>query len=451
MRLDKAMLRATLPRDRRSEVGHDLARDPGASQDDYGARGLQIALALAAWLVLLVGTLLGPWSAVLLPFVSVLPAILVADALGPHPYACRSDLSRLRRLKVPLAATALIVIGAALAVSLSQRQPLTDQPPTLMCAARDVLAGVDPYATFEPQCVASIGWSSTDLTEVATGAFAKLQTNPSGPAVVRTEVSDQLSGSGSGFPPFGYPPLAALLLLPVAYAGWLVVGLWVLAGMALLLWLTWRGPKPRGWVALVLCELLALGATAVVLRQGLNPEFISYLCIGLAFGWIGRAKTSALALAAAVLTNQLAWIAVPVYLGIVAKEEGFLRRLAWMVGGLVLGAVPWLIWDHRLPAELWRFLTLPYFPGGLSLGSFAPMSVVHTHVFLVGLAVGAIACGVVAWRSPEWRWSMAGIVWLSFMLGERGLTYYFVPMFWLSPLILLGAWRLQQGRWRTSP
>lgn len=419
-----------------SEHGRSL-RLEGAELE---ARAWQGILALTLWILILDGIRrpgTPPW---LEPFAAVPPMVLVANAMGPRPWVAR--LLGVRR-SGGMRATVVIVLGAIMLVlALTMPYPGTDQPLTMVCASRSLLRGADPYLTYEPQCTAELGYLWYEMTPVATGTFAKMNHRPSAVEERRAELEDQRSGGHGGFPTYGYPPDAALILLPVAFDGWATIWVFVMALSAVLLAFMWgSGPRPRGWLVLFAWQVIALGVMAWVFNLGWDPEYVSYLLLAVAFSTIHQTKTSAVALSAAVCTNELAWVAVPIYLAITFREAHFGHRAGWLVAIAMIGIVPWWIWDHALPVELLRFLTLPYFPGGQSIGALLP-SPGHGALYLVGFA-GAVAAGTwIAWWRPSWRWAMAGVVWASFVLSARGYNYYFAPMFWLSPAILLGAWRL---------
>lgn len=418
---------------------------PGGVVDHPGSRAGQGILALLVWLTIAAKAPAPAWLAPLLP----LPAlVVVANALGPRPWLARIHwtLSRPSRWTIVLAA---LLLGAVeLAMGLSASQPQVDQPLTMVCAGRSLLQGHDPYLVFEPQCAAELGYRPPNLTAVATGPFARLGHVPSPQQIAALERRDQRSGGHAGFPPFGYPPDATLLALPVAFAGWTVIWFWLMGLCLVLLAAIWGRGRTAGWAALLAWQVLALGALAFTFNLGWDPEYVSYLLLALAFARIDRLRLSSLSLAGALCTNQLCWIAAPIYLAIVLREPEAWRRLGWVTGGVAAGVLPWWAWDHALPQELLRFLTLPYFPGGDSLGALGTAPVGHTWPYLLGILAWIAGCAIVAWRWPQWRWAMVALVWGSVILSDRALDYYFLPIFWLSPAALLGAGRLARARER---
>jgi hypothetical protein len=69
-------------------------------------------------------------------------------------------------------------------------------------------------------------------------------------------------------------------------------------------------------------------------------------------------------------------------------------------------------------------------------------------LYLVWFARRIAPCTLIAWRYQLWRWTMAGAGRGSFILNSHRLGYHCLSMFWLSPAILMGAWRLEQSRFR---
>lgn len=417
--------------------------------DHLSARAWQGILALLVWVAIAVKAPAPAWLAPLLP----LPALAVtANALGPRPWLAKLHWGVSVRSHRTLVAAALVLAGVELAIGLAAGQPGVDQPLTVTCAGRSLLQGHDPYLTYEPQCAAELRYRVANLTAVGTGPFAHLRHPPTPEQIAALESHDQRTGGHAGFPAFGYPPAASLLALPVAFAGWTAIWFWVMALCLLLLAGSWVGSRPMGWAVLLAWQALGLGALAFTFNLGWDPELISYLLLALAFARIDRVRLSALALAAAICTNQLCWIAAPIYLAIVLRESEPRRRIGWLVGGVAAGILPWWAWDHSLPLELLRFLELPYFPGGDSLGALGTSPVGHAWPYLLGILAWIAGCAVIAWRSPRWRWAMVALVWGSVILSDRALDFYFLPMFWLSPAALLGAGRLAAARNRlTAP
>lgn len=402
-------------------------------------RGWQLFMCLPVWLAtkfVLVAVHAPIWLLVWFP----LPAIALAvDALGPHPLFLRGTRKPL--LPVLLALQAIfLALSVILAVAAVQSpKPRSDEPITLKCASQDVLRGVDPYSTFEPQCEASLGLNGRYATPLTNGPFASDHRYPQERQIRAAMQADERTGSHSGFPAYGYPPEAALLLLPVAFVGWSATSAWVALVTAMLLAVTWGG-RTRAPSVLVVTQVS--GFALMWGSFGWNPELIAYAALGLSFARIDRRRGSAAAMALAVLTNPLAWLAAPVYLSLTSKLPAWRDRMAFLALSLAVGTIPWLVWDPRLPTELWHFISAPEFPLGAAVGALfsvpSPMHWVLTGTF--GLTIAG--CTYIAWRAPSWGLAMAVAVLAAFLVSWRGLLFYYDAIFWLSPTILAGAFRL---------
>lgn len=408
--------------------------------EDVQARCLQVMVGIAgclayAWLA---ATATFPVAfAIILP----LPFLLVAvDALMPRPV-----LIRLRWRPVPGLASAGLIgvitvcVVAAAAGAIASPRPTTDQPVVLACAARDVLSGRIPYQTYEPQCFKETGYPPINATPLAEGPFRNDKTPPSTAAIRKVLLADERRGTHAGFPAFGYPPDAALIALPAAHSGWRALAIWTALACATLFAITWwRTPKDR--LLLPATALLAIGLS--LMAFGWNPEYVAYLLLALALARIDQVRLSAVAMALALCTNPLCWLAAPVYLVITYRQPRFRWRCGWLFASGVIGVGPWLIWDHALLAQIWSFLTMPEFPVGAALGQLASLPSPSHPIYFVLIVAGILAATAVAWRFPAWGWPMVTAVYLAFFLSWRGPLYYYFPIFWLAPAVIAGALRL---------
>ncbi|MGH7610578.1 MAG: hypothetical protein ACREN4_01015 [Candidatus Dormibacteria bacterium] len=404
---------------------------------------MQGLVAVALWLTLVVGLqlvgVISSFPAWADPLVPVPVLVIVADTLRPRPYLLRSGRLPARRTLYWVGAGASGAAAALGLAALLAPAPTTDQPYTIVCAARDLWHGVDPYRTFEPQCLRQLGSPLTAVTPLESGPFASLGRYPSNQRIKRVLRRDQASGTHAGFPPYGYPPEATLLVLPVAFLGWTLVALFVIALTALLLFAIWGRAGP-GLALGLAWQLAALSVLWVSFRW--NPEDIAYLILALAWARIDRPRLSSVAMAAAVCSNPLTWVCLPVYLAVLARDPARRQRWAWLAGSLLAGVLPWVLWDHQLPAQLWRFVTLPEFPLGATPSTLLPLPS-HLHwLFDLAFVAGIALATLVAWRSPQWRWGMAVLVYASFLVSWRAPLYYVMPVLWLSPAVAIGATRL---------
>lgn len=404
------------------------------------ARAWQGLAAIALWCVISVGAAhiaIPGWVAPLI----LLPSLAISlDTLGPRPLFVRWHL-RMPKKSSSVLATTVLGIGLAVAfLTLSAPTPTTDQPYIITCAARDLWHGVDPYNTFEPQCIARLRPATNAVTPLEQGPFARLHQYPSSSQLAVALARDQRDNSHAGFAAYGLPPEAALAIFPVAFGTWFEISLWVAALSALLMAAIWARARPWSPPALA-WQVAGLALLWASFRW--NPEDIAYLLLALSFARIDRPRVSAVAMAAAICSNPLSWITVPVYLAILAREPGFRTRVVWLSGGVLIGVLPWLIWDHALLGELWRFIALPLFPFGASVATLVPPPNHFHWLFTLGLLVGMASCALVAWRWPRWRWSMAVVVYGSFVLSWQAPLFYVLPILWLSPAVALGACRLE--------
>ncbi|MGC2192192.1 MAG: hypothetical protein WA751_07640 [Candidatus Dormiibacterota bacterium] len=380
------------------------------------------------------------WADLVFP----IPALVIMlDALGPAPLFVRWQVkfspATNRRIVTVLAAVA----AAVACLALVSPTPVHDQTPVITCAAQDLWHGLDPYNTYEPQCLARLHLNSAGATPLESGPFRQDTRYPPNLQIESALRTDQLQGKHAGFPAYGYPPLAPLLILPVAFTGWLGISIWVAVVSALLLLAIW-GRKLGDTAPAFAWQICALALLLALYRW--NPEDISYLLLALGFARIDRARLSSIAIAAAVCSNPLSWPAALVFGVITARLPERRRRWSWLGGGIALGVLPWLIWDHDLLAQLWHFVNLREFPFGASLGELARLPAQSHLLYTVGLGLGLLCCAFVAWRWPAWRWAMAVVVYGSFLLGWRGLLEYYLPILWLSPAVVLGACRLSKAR-----
>lgn len=157
------------------------------------------------------------WAIVAFPVPCLL---IVLDALGPFPLFVRWRVG-FGPTGTRWVSTMLIGITLAVAwVALSTPTPRSDQPPVITCAARDLWRGINPYDTYEPQCLAQLRLSSAGATPLEAGPFRKDTSYPSPTQVTAALRQDEQRGGHAGFSAYGYPPDAPLLILPVAFAGW---------------------------------------------------------------------------------------------------------------------------------------------------------------------------------------------------------------------------------------
>jgi hypothetical protein len=366
------------------------------------------------------------------PVLVVTAASLVGLAFLPQTPLARIRWSRRFEWSVFVA---LITLAAWFALpSLISPAVRSDQGPSIQCAARSLLKGTDPWRESEVRCMASLSLHTADLTPLRTGPFAH-GAYPSKAQILRAESTDLAANSSAGFPLYGYPPLAAVWVLPVAHAS-LKITDWYISGLLLLLLgVGWRRHLPRGLMPSAI-QLLALS----IFISGFNgdPETLGYAALISAYLWLDRPRASAIWFGVAVLTNPLCWVALPGWVTIVIRQPDWRLRIAWLAATTTALFLPWLAWDHALLVELWRFVTLPEFPLGFSVAALIGYPYPPAQLFLAAFAAVTLAFATLGWRCRSLRWLAAAVVWLAFLVSWRGNGYYFLPLFWLSPAILVG-------------
>lgn len=373
------------------------------------------------------------WLAIGFP---VPAAVLAANALLPRPIVAhhgRPWLGTMGRKTV-----AVVIIGASGVIgfgALGQSPTIWDQPLTLTCAARDVLQGKVPYLTYEPQCERALHFKGAAATPIAQGAFSSYHEYPPASAVAQQMKLDEASGKHSGFPAFGYPPLASVLLLPVAYSSWAIINLWV-CGLTLLALAVAYLSRPRPPLILFAWQLA--GLAGLWYAFGWNPEEVAYLFLVVAFAQINRVAISAPALALATLSNPIAWVIAPVYVAIVAHRTKFPSRLRWLAATYAAVLIPWMSWDPALPRQLFTFVTLPEFPLGATVATLIPRTPGLHTLLLAALVVLIAACTGIALRYPTLAWALIPLAFLAFLVAWHAPAYYYLGTLWLPPAVLHG-------------
>lgn len=365
------------------------------------------------------------------------PLVLLATALLAMGFLPRTPLTTTRwplQFQWAVFTTSALMAGWLVIPTLTAPAVRSDQWPSIQCAAQSVLAGSDPWQESEVQCMASLSLHTADLTPLRSGPFAH-QPYPPKAQILRVEGEDQATHTSAGFPDYGYPPLAAVWILPVAHAGLKYVSWYVVAILLVMLALSWARHLPAAMVPLG-AQLLVFA----IFLSGFNgdPEVLGYAALVCSYLWLDRPRASSVWLSIAVLSNPLCWVALPGWLGIVLGEADRRRRVGWLFGATAALLLPWLTWDHSLLAELWRFATLPEFPIGFSIAALTNYPYPPSQAFLAMFVAVVVALAVLAWRRPRYRWLCAAVVWTAFLVNWRGNAYYLLPLFWLSPAILAG-------------
>lgn len=272
-----------------------------------------------------------------------------------------------------VAAPVLVVAGATVLFQVpslvAARAPVSDDvTPSVICAARDLLNGADPYATPELRCLHSLRLPASLGTALKAGPYAKFAAQPApGQAEQVAHASSRHAFQTAAYPRFGYPPLSFLSMLPVATSGrsWWVA--WTLAWA--LIWLLAMGRLSRPWWPAVAATLLLQWGTGSVLgaaTQG-DAEFFTFALMSLALVTLAHPRCSALALGLSIATNPLAWVMTPGYVALSVHLPDRGKRLAWLVGTVLVAFTPWLLHFPDAFGAMVNLVTQPSFPVGTGL------------------------------------------------------------------------------------
>ena len=269
----------------------------------------------------------------------------------------------------PVLVLALVLEVSQVPSAIGTHAPVyQDVTPSVICAARDVLHGTDPYLTPELRCLRSLKVSLILATPLQAGPFRDLATYPS--LGQDRAVARSTRGHGyatAAFPVYGYPPLSFLWMLPVAMGSRGIWAIWTLIWAAA--WLLLAGRLAgRWWPALTLIFLLQWGAGSLLgdAAQG-NAEFFAVALLALAALKLSSPRWSAVALGLAVATSQIAWLVVPGYLVLSRYSRDTRQRLLWLGGTVLVTALPWMFaYPAGAPAIL-KLVVQPTYAQGVGI------------------------------------------------------------------------------------
>ena len=326
-----------------------------------------------------------------------------ARSRGVRPWA-----ARLLVCARPLVLLTLVVIAIQLPADLSPGATVTqDVSPSVICAARDVLVGHDPYRTPQLRCLHELHISPVISTPLQAGPFAKLASYPS-PAQEQAVARDtQRQGyRTAAFPYFGYPPLSFLSMLPVAFGSRGMWALWTLLWAAGLLLALGR-LAGRYWPAVILIFTLQWSRGGVLgMAAGGDAEFFAVGLMALAFVLMDSPRVSAVLLGLAVATSQLAWLVVPGYIVWSRWLPLPGRRMLWLGATVGVAVLPWLVVYPDAASAILRLLTQPSYPFGIGvvdLRLLAPsLPVIDKSVYLATTAAAELVALFLGSLSPTW-------------------------------------------------
>lgn len=375
-------------------------RAEGATASRLGV----VFLVALAWdvIVALEGeTAVGSTGAGLVLAVAAYPVLALLSAAALLSPAGRWLRSRwwpaLVSISRPLLLVMLVVVAVQVPSFVSPgARVLTDVTPSVICAARDLLRGQDPYRTPELLCLHRLGVPVVEATPLQLGALAHQRRYPSQARLRSLERTASTHGYRSReFPLFGYPPMSFVWMLPVAGAARNWWAIWTLCLAAL--WMLALARISRRWWPVVLVVVLLQWGTGSALSaatQG-DSEFFTFALMALSLFLIDAPRRSAVALGLAAASNPLAWIMVPGYLALCLHLGQRRRRLLWLVGTAALAVVPWiLVFPDTLPgmAALIRQPAFAFGVGLTALNVVQPIAPLLPKAFYFALlGVGEVA------------------------------------------------------------
>lgn len=307
----------------------------------------------------------------------------------------------------PIMVLSLVVLATQVPSDISANAPVyQDITPSVICAARDVLQGQDPYQTPELRCLRALDVPVALATPLRAGPFRDLATYPTVRQELAVEHTARARGYQTGaFPIFGYPPLSFVWMLPAALGHRGSWALWTLIWAAA--WLGVAGKLAGRWrpaVVLILSLQWATGGALGDAAQG-NSEFFAVALLALALLLLDSPRLSALALGLAAATSQIAWITLPGYLLLVRHLDNGRRRLWWLAGTVALTTLPWAVAYPAAPLAMWRLVVQPAYPLGIGLVALSSVSpllpLLPKASYLAATAAAELVLLAVSLRSRE--------------------------------------------------
>ncbi len=374
-------------------------------------------------------------------------ALIVVALRRPLPrLVARLRPHRLLAMSPLFSILALLLVVATLAPPIARGTELVDDANAMaVCGARAIAAGADPYQVAEVSCLTSFHLPLTLATPLKVGPLASVPVYPT-PEQIATAASRPGRGGLHQFSPLGKPPLTPVVMVPVAHLPTWARTAWTLLPVLVLLLALGVAAGPL-WPAVGALFLLTLflNGSAVNFAANGNGESFAYVLMALSVLWIRRPAISAVLLALAVGSNQLAWFFVPAYILLAADLGFWRRRVAAGVITLLVTVGPWLIrYPDALPTILGnlRAHTFPLGSGPITLvlaGFVSPPS----RTLLLGLTAAAmVAIWLWAALSPRYRIAASVLVLAGFWLSWRSLDEYLAQI----PLLALVAVLALYGR-----
>lgn len=366
-------------------------------------------------------------------------------------WVVRNRPHRLLAMSPLFAPLALLVVVATAAPPVVQgRERLDDANVMAVCGARAISAGADPYRVAEIPCLAAFNLPPTLATPLRAGPLQGVRVYPS-PAQIRAAAGRPADEGRRLFSPLGKPPLTPAVMVPVAHLPTWARTTWTLLPSLVLL-LALAAAAGSLWPAVGGLFLLTffLNGSALNFAANGNAEAFAYVLMALSILWVRRPVLSAVCIALAVGSNQLAWFLLPGYVLLAADSGAWVRRLGAGLGTLVVAVVPWLVRYPDGASTIFSNLTARTFPLGsgpitLVLGRFVPPP---SRTLLLALTAAAVA-GVFLWglTRPRYRVAAGVLVLAGFWLSWRSLDEYMaqIPLLALAAIVALHAARQGSG------
>lgn len=312
------------------------------------------------------------------------------------------------------------------------------------CAAQQLLAGRDPYASLDIfECYNARGIGADRTTPLQRGMFSEVTVYPTDAQLDAAWAARAQGGNVEFVSRPSYPALSFLLLVPFVALGLdtnYVYLLCLLVAMGLIVWRAKTGLRP-----FVLTGLL--GASCLMAFTVGGSADLLY-ALPLVAAWLWRERIGgALAFGAAAAIKQIAWFVAPFWLIAVYATGGWravVRQSAIAAAVFLVTDLPFMLWH---PADwLTGVLTPvsePMFPRGsglvfLSTNGGLPLLGATAYLAMEGIAM--LVCLALAWRarrsSPELGIALALI---PLFFAWRSLFSYFflIPLFAFAGLVRL--------------
>ena len=289
------------------------------------------------------------------------------------------------------------------------------------CAARELLAGRDPFVSLDIfRCYRAFGIGADRTTPLQRGLFADVPVYPNDDQLDSAWALRAREGGNVEFvTELSYPALSFIPLIPFVAMGIdtnLLYLACLLLAIALVVWRTVSGLR-----AFVLTGVLG-AASVVSFTVGGSADLLYALPLVAAWIWRER-RWGALAFGAAAAVKQLAWFVFPFWIiAIVARGGWRAAARQSLLAGVVFAAtnLPFIVADPRAwLVGVLTPITAPMFARGAGLvflSTSGALPLAPATLYLALEAVAAVVCLTLAWRTRKTS-------------PELGIVLAFVPLF----------------------